>query len=63
MGEGAFVSHLIYVETNSRPTWVKVYVSGLVMINRVDLLRGLPMKIVSIFRDGPLKRTFSINQF
>ena len=63
MGEGAFVSHLIYVETNSRPTWVKVYVSGLVMINRVDLLRGLPTKIASIFRDGPLKRTFSINQF
>ena len=38
MGEGAFVSHLIYAETNSRPTWVKVYVSRPVMINIVNSL-------------------------
>jgi hypothetical protein len=61
MGEETFVSHLIYAKTNSGLT--QVYVNMLVMINRVDLLRGLPMKIASIFRDEPLKRTFSINQF
>jgi len=38
MGEGVFVSHLIYAETNSRPTWVKVYVSRPVMINIVNSL-------------------------